>query len=260
LTLTNLGTVLHERQQHAEAVPLLREAVDIFVTQANARPREAAARQNLAAALGAMGQREEAERQFRQALQAREAMYGPSDVRVAVVLNNIASMWQRAEQPERAEPDFRRAVQIARDDPNATWGLRGQLEVNWAWSLLRTGRFAEAGTVFRGLLAASDEVSERIVLDTHWGLARCLAETGNPVEAERQFNLAMERVDTVLAGSDPNRWKLRLQLGEFFRDQNREAEAIPLLALAADSLRASGPEVVDDAQRAARLLAQLRGE
>jgi eukaryotic-like serine/threonine-protein kinase len=257
LTLTNLGTVLHERGAAAEAEELLREAVSIYSNQGHARPREASARQNLGAALGAQGKWEEAERELRLALRAREAMYPAADMRIATVRNNIASMWRRANQPEKAEPEFRRAVEIARTNPNTDWRARSQMEVNWAWTLLVLGRSAEAGTVFRGIVAAAESgagVPPRILFDAYWGLGRSNGAVGHAEDAEASFQSALAMTEKVLAPGDPLAWNLRIQYAEFLIGARRGVEARPVLTEAVDSLENANSA---DAVKARQLLAEL---
>ncbi|MBN4056345.1 tetratricopeptide repeat protein, partial [Rhodothermus sp. AH-315-K08] len=257
LTLTNLGTVLHERGAHAEAEEALREAVEIYSEQDRARPTEASARQNLAAALGAQGKWEEAEEQFLNALAVRESIYPANDMRIATVRNNIASMWRRAESPERAEPEFRKAVEIARSNPNADWRARAQMEVNWGWTLLVLNRSAEAGTVFRGLIGAAESgeaVPRRIVFDTYWGLGRAQAAQRSFAAAEESFQSAIAMVGDILRDGDPLEWRLQVQYAEFLIGAGRPEQAATVLSVAVDSLEATDDS---DAPKARRLLEGL---
>ncbi len=242
LTLTNLGTVLHERGAHAEAEEALREAVEIYSEQDRSRPTEASARQNLAAAIGAQGRWKEAEEQFLNALAVRESIYPANDMRIATVRNNIASMWRRADSPERAEPDFRKAVEIARSNPNADWGARAQMEVNWGWTLLALDRSAEAGTVFGGLIAAAESgeaVPRRIVFDTYWGLGRAQAAQAAFAAAEESFQSAISMVREILREGDPLEWRLQVQYAEFLILADRPGQAVAVLSVAVDSLEAT---------------------
>ena len=74
----------------------------------------AACRNNLGAALRALGRLEDAEAELVEALRLREELAGPESPRVAQTLTNLADVWGRQGRTEEAEEAFRRAIDIRR--------------------------------------------------------------------------------------------------------------------------------------------------
>ena len=62
--------------------------------------------------LQAFNRIDEAEAMFRRALEIDEAAFGPDHPKVAIRLNNLASLLQATNRLEEAEPMFRRALAI----------------------------------------------------------------------------------------------------------------------------------------------------
>jgi choline-sulfatase len=81
----------------------------------------------------------------------------------------------------------------------------------------RQRRFDEAIKEFRGAIDAMKLVPHEVVRNLHAALADCLARTGQPAEAEREF-----KAELALIPSSP---EARIGLASLYRSQGRDADA-----------------------------------
>jgi tetratricopeptide (TPR) repeat protein len=181
----------------------------------------------------------EAEPLMRRALAIDEASYGNDHPKVAIRLNNLASLLQATNRLAEAEPLMRRALAIdeasyGNDHPDVAIDLN-----NLASLLQATNRLAEAEPLMRRALTI-DEASygpdhPKVAIDLN-NLAALLQATNRLAEAEPLIRRALA-IDEASNGSDHPKVAIRLNnLASLLQATNRLAQAEPLMrrALAID--------------------------
>lgn len=247
--LINLGGVLNDANQLAEAEVFLRRATD-FAERAGDNSMQADAFNSLAILLAASGRLGEAEVYYRRALPHIESFKSP--FQISSVLNNFASLLEQTGRPEEAEPLQRRALAIREkqhgpDHPEILFVLN-----NLAVLLEHTKRYEEAEQLLRRSLAIAERafgpdhprVATRLA-----NLAGLLTHTGRRAEAEplhrrallineKSYGLDHPKVATTLNG-----------LAELLMVTGRRDEAEQLLrrALTIDE-KSYGPAHTDTAR------------
>jgi tetratricopeptide (TPR) repeat protein len=181
----------------------------------------------------------EAEPLYRCALAIDEAQHGSDHNRVAVRLNNLATLLQDTNRLAEAEPLLRRAlangeVSFGPDHPTVATRLNNLGEL-----LRTTGRDAEAEPLYRRALA----IDEANLGPNHWkvanrlnNLALLLYNTGRVVEAEQLYGRALSIIEESHGADHPYAAICLGNLSGLFIATNRIADAEPLLrrALAID--------------------------
>jgi tetratricopeptide (TPR) repeat protein len=105
--------MLVKRFQNPEAIPLLREAIDIQAeTLGPSHPDLGESVLDLAHALDAVGQHDEAEREAQRALEIMRAAFGERHQDYAFALHNVAVFRAQRSDPAGAEPLLREALEI----------------------------------------------------------------------------------------------------------------------------------------------------
>ncbi len=111
--LNNFALWLFRRSEHAEAEPLMKQALKIDEAALGPEhPRVAVDLNNLAQLLQATNRLKEAEPLMERALRIDEAAYGPEHPTVARDLNNLAQLLQDTNRLKEAEPLMERALRI----------------------------------------------------------------------------------------------------------------------------------------------------
>jgi serine/threonine-protein kinase len=110
---TTIGRTYVRMGLYEAARPLLEEAVEIFTRTGNPEGGEALHR--LADALQFLGDYEGAEARYREALDLRRHLFGPSHPQVAESLNGLADALHDQGNYEASEPLYREALELRRE-------------------------------------------------------------------------------------------------------------------------------------------------
>lgn len=111
--MNQVGILLYTKALHAEAEPLMRQALKIDENSfGENHPKVATALNNLALLLKATNRLSEAEPLMRRALEIDEESFGENHPNVAIDLNNLAALLQDTNRLSEAEPLMRRQVEI----------------------------------------------------------------------------------------------------------------------------------------------------
>ncbi len=195
---------------------------------------------------GAQALPSRAETWSRRALAIAEASFPPADPRIAVRLNNLATLLRDTNRLGEAEPLMRRALGIDEasygpDHPEVAIDLN-----NLAQVLKATNRLGEAEPLMRRALGI-DEASHGpdhpdVARDLN-NLAGLLQDTNRLGEAEPLMRRALG-IDEASYGPDHPRVAIRLNnLATLLQDTNRLGEAEPLMRRALGVDEASyGPD------------------
>jgi tetratricopeptide (TPR) repeat protein len=173
-----------------------------------------------------------AEPLYRKALELDEATHGKTHTRVAIDLNNLASLLLATNRLTEAEPLMRRALAI----DEATYGKthpRVAADLNNLAQLLQaTNRLSEAEPLMERALAI-DEASfgkdhQKVAIRLN-NLASLLRDTNRLAEAEPLMRRALA-IDESAFGKDHPSVAIRLNnLAQLLQDTNRLTEAEPLM-------------------------------
>ncbi len=259
--LNNLANRLAELGQREEALPVAREAENIYRRLAEANPEAyepdlAMSLNNLANRLSELGQREEALSVAREAVdiyrRLAEANPEAHEPYLAGSLNNLANRLSELGQREEALPVAREAVDIyrrlAEANPEAHEPyLAGSLN-NLANHLSELGQREEALSVAREavdirrrLAEANPEAHEPDLARSLNNLATFLSELGQREEA---LPVAREAVDIYrrLAEANPEAYEPDLaaslnNLATFLSEMGQREEALPVAREAVDIQR-----------------------
>jgi tetratricopeptide (TPR) repeat protein len=203
----------------------------------------------------------EAEPLMRRALAIDEASFGPEHTKVAINLNNLATLLKVTNRLKEAEPLMRRALAIDEasfgpEHPDVAIRLN-----NLAQLLKATNRLKEAEPLMRRALAI-DEASygpehPDVAIDLN-NLATLLQATNRLKEAEPLMRCALA-IDEASFGPEHPEVAIRLNnLAMLLKDTNRLQEAEPLMRRALDideaSYGAEHPSVARDLNNLALLL------
>jgi nephrocystin-3 len=188
----------------------------------------------------------EAELLYRRALAIDETSFGRDHPRVAILLNNLATLLHDTNRLSEAEPLYRRALAI----DGAFFGpdhhrVTGDL-VTLATLLKDTNRLSEAEPLYRRALAI-DEASfgpahHRVAGDLN-DLAALLQGTNRLSEAEPLMRRALAIDEASLGPDHPLVARDLNNLATLLKDTNRLSEAEPLIRRALEIWEASvGPD------------------
>jgi tetratricopeptide (TPR) repeat protein len=175
----NLGALQLARGNAAEAMPLLRSAVE-------ARPDQPVALNTLGAALLTTGNASEAVGTFERALR--------SNPRYTNARYNLANALAEGRQWEQAAAQFRQVLDASPDDAGARQHL-GELLRLWGDDLTSAGRLEDAASRYRESLRFCDD--DVIAAALHSDLGAVLAKLGKFREAIPEFETAL-RLDPLL--------------------------------------------------------------
>jgi Flp pilus assembly protein TadD/mono/diheme cytochrome c family protein len=175
----NLGALQLARGNAAEAMALLRSAVE-------ARPDQPVALNTLGAALLTTGNASEAVGTFERALR--------SNPRYTNARYNLANALAEGRQWEQAAAQFRQVLDESPDDAGARQHL-GELLRLWGDDLTSAGRLEDAASRYRESLRFCDD--DVIAAALHSDLGAVLAKLGKFREAIPEFEIAL-RLDPLL--------------------------------------------------------------
>lgn len=231
--INQLGQLFFSKSLHAQAEPLIRQALAISESIFGPdHPSVAICLNNLAGLLRETNRLAEAEPLYRWTLATDEKNFGSEHPNIARGLNNLAELLSAANRHAEAEPLYRRALAIDEasfgpDHPNVARGLNNLAEL-----LRETNRHAEAEPLMRHALAISESSygpnhpSVSIRLNN---LAELLRATNRLAEAEPLFRRALA-IDETSFGPDHPSVAVRLNnLALLLNETDRLAEAEPLM-------------------------------
>jgi tetratricopeptide (TPR) repeat protein len=186
--------------------------------------------------------RTEAEQAFRTALQEAE-QFGPTDTRVALVLNNLASLCHNQRNLAEAEALYQRALAIRRQAYGPQHPLVAQSLNNLASLYRELGKYQEAEEFLLHALA----IAEALVGPHHWRITNCLNNLAAVYTAQARYAEATVLFQRSLCG-----------LAELALAQGQHAEAEPLfrraLAIREEQLGVDHPAVAVLLEKYAALL------
>ncbi len=214
---------LYQAGRCIDAIPVAKAAADGIRDSLGASHRDLVAASNIQALCHkALGQYEDAETLYREAIGLAEKAYGVEATEVAIMIDNLAGLYFEQQRIALSEPLRRRALEI----------------------FLKTTGPESANT-----------------LTSTQNLGAVLYAKGQHVEAERLYRRAMAIAEKVYRPNDPQRGRLLDNLAGAVRSQGRLAEAGPLYERAIAIFETSlGPEHPDTAlalQNHAILLSEL---
>ena len=198
------------------------------------------------------------------ALTLSERELGPDDPTTAILLNNLARIYDDQGLYAETEPLYRRALAnleeaLGPEHPNVAAILN-----NLAALYRAQGRYAEAEPLFQRALA----IDEKTLGPEHPSLAKDLNnlavlydDQGLYAEAEPMYQRALAIREKTLGPEHPDVAASLNNLAELYRAQGRYAEAEPLSQRAlAIKEKALGPQHPDVAQSFNTLAALYRGQ
>jgi tetratricopeptide (TPR) repeat protein len=141
-----------------EGAELLREALKLRIEVLGPKHRLVAdTRSGLAWALGLAGQTDEAVTLLHQALADQEAAMGAEHPDVAVVCEDLASVYLTRGEPQRAEPFYRRALQIRTKEFGSDYRRTADVQAALSHALVLLDRVPEALELARAAFASHRE-------------------------------------------------------------------------------------------------------
>ena len=206
------------------------------------------------------GHFEEAESLFREALEMREALFGPDHPKVALTVNNLALVHRRQAHYRRAEPLFHRALSIRRTQLGkehvsvaiSLFGLAGLLH--------RTDRrrpaldaYEEALALFRTHLGRHHSFVAR----TQMGIGSVHLDLGNSDAAAESLRTGFDRVRRIHSDSSIEYALGAGRLGRFHLERGDTSRAKSLLTEGLTTLKAIEKSVTPRQQILARHLTRL---
>jgi tetratricopeptide (TPR) repeat protein len=243
LVLRNLSAVIAGRQGE----PLREVAIqrDVLLLRrerfGEEHPQTLAAMNNLAHALSGAGQREEAERYAREALQGRERVLGEFHPSTVVSRNNLSALYIQRGAIDDAEPLVRSVV---------AWNAEhlGPLHPNTltsrnilAYLLEEQGSLAEAESLYREIHAAVDRGGDdglrSQMLAVGNNLAMLLLARGDAAAAVGEFERLMREAERLLGDGHPNFAVFQANHGWALHQLGRSEEAVQLLEASLRQLR-----------------------
>jgi tetratricopeptide (TPR) repeat protein len=260
--MNDVGLLLMQKAQFAEAEPLFRRALAIDERRyGRDHPNVATRLNNLAQLLQDTNRLTEAEPLMRRALAIDERSFGPDHASVARDLSNLARLLLATNRLAEIEPLMRHALKI----DERSFGLHHPMvaiRLNNLAGLLRvSNRLAEAEPLMRRALEIDErsygpnypEVARRLN-----NLATLLLETNRLGAVEPLYRRALDIDERSYGPDHPNVARDLNNLAQLLYTVNRLAEAEPLMrrALAIDerSYGPNHPDVARDLNNLARLL------
>ena len=194
---------------------------------------------------GALGYTARAEELLRSALETREAWLGPDHPETAESLSDLGEVVRFTDSPDKAEPLFRRAIEIRRRALGPSLELAGSLR-GLAKAMSGLGKSdeavalaTEAWTMSRELGAETDEE----VLDTLVVYAAMLSRAGELERAASLLEEGLERVQGLEGPQKIYRSHFNHELAATFFKQGKAAAAEPLFRQALEDFETMfGPE------------------
>ena len=214
---------LYQRGRCVDAIPIAKAAAEAILDRYGASHPDLVAATNIRALCHkALGQYEEAETLYREAVGLAEKAYGAEAAEVAIMIDNLAGLYFEQQRIALSEPLRRRALEI--------------------------------------FLKTTGPESANTLISTQ-NLGAVLYSKGEHVEAERLYRRALAIAEKVYGPNDSQRGRLLDNLAGAVRSQGRLAEAGPLYERAIANFEASlGPDHPDTAlalQNHAILLSEL---
>lgn len=201
---------------------------------------------DLADALLALGRLEEAELQYRQALEVRDRALGAEHPDTLISNISLAAALIERGRLADAEPLLRRSVAVSErvlgpEHPHTLTSVN-----NLAVVLEERGRQREAETLYRRAAEARERVlgpEHPDTLGSVSNLAGALAELGRPEEAEQLYLQALEGFEKVFGAEHPSTLALLNNMAVLLSAGRRYSEAEPLHRRVLETCtRVLGPE------------------
>lgn len=235
--------ILRDGGDVEQAVALLQANLPARMTISGRNHRDSGVYHNdLGVLLAAAGRHVEAAASFQSALDvwaANRLDRGPDALNT---LNNLAALEVLSGRPDKAEPLFKRALEVRRTlyGPSAATAA---LISNYGKTLMQLDRHAEALPLLREAAAMAESHAGGGSL--HYasataGLSEALLATGDIREAERLSVEAVRQVEAALGPDHPATAIVRVSLARVRGAQGRKAEARALLDQAQASLSTLG--------------------
>ena len=232
-TLTVLAEVLYYKGEYARAAEMQREALAVHRAVGADSALLATALVNLAETLRPLGQLEESESLFREALSIRRAALGDDHPHVAATLTSLAAFLRDLGDYRAAEPLLREALatrrQVLGDEHPAVASTLTALAYVLHWQ----GDYSGAEPLYRQALAIDRRrrgpENQEVAMDL-FALANMLQDRGGAdAEAEQLYRGSLGMMRRVLP---PGHARLSMPLtglGSLLVERGRGVEAEPLL-------------------------------
>ncbi|MCU0700565.1 MAG: serine/threonine-protein kinase, partial [Myxococcaceae bacterium] len=223
-------------QSRFEAARRAFEQARRLATEAGLPSLVVAAATGEASALQRLGHCDEAEPLFRQAIKTLEQLAGPSHVRLAAPLNNLA-LCVSVRSPDEARALYERALTIS-SAVGATSPLLSAPLLNIVEFELRRGDVVRAEQYLVRARAAVIGLGARHVMGAFLlGLeGKVKFARGAPSDAEKDFAAGLELVEALRGEGSPDTADFLLGLGLCAEAAGRDAEATQRLSLALERL------------------------
>lgn len=222
---THLALLLHLKQQDAEAVVLQRAALAALLDNLEATaPEVAAARQQLAVIVEALGHPEEAEQQMKQVLDAQRAQWPEGHPQLAASLVLQADMAARHQRFSLADSLYHQALAMQRSLLGEEHAEVGMTLNHLAQSQMRQQAFADAEQTLRESLDIHTQTYGRVhpvTIDTRRLLIDVLLPLGKPAEAVALSEQALEEMRAVDQPDEPT---LGLVLSDLARSYQAQGQ------------------------------------
>jgi eukaryotic-like serine/threonine-protein kinase len=253
----NLAILLHDKWDLAESERLYRDVLEFDLRRlGEVHPNTATVKNNLAFVVRDRGRYAEAEQLYRSALDLDHRLFGLEHPYVATVMNNLATTLAMQGRHDEAERLFRDSLAMFRRVYGDSHWRVGAVQGGLAGVLSARGD-PSAEPLYRSALALLEKVQpaqhpslEPVLL----GLGRTLTRKGQAAEAEPFLRRAVEARVARLGERDPRTAEAQVRLGICLAQQDRRADARPLLA-AGHARLSEEPRFKAEADEAARALA-----
>ncbi|MDX1388331.1 MAG: tetratricopeptide repeat protein, partial [Acidobacteriota bacterium] len=198
------------------------------------------AQRHLAFSLHGLGEDEEAERLYLDAIERGLRLFGEDHPGTLSAMTNLGAMYEETGRPDKAEELYLETLEIQRRTAGEDHPATLIAQHNLGSLYLNQGRPAKAEEILRRTLEQRREILGELhdyTMQTKSNLALAYWDLGRDDEAEmlltevlddRRRVLGREHVSTIEAASD---------LGVFYIRHNRHAEAVPLFERQIEILR-----------------------
>ena len=224
------------------------------------------AKNHAATQLHLQGRYAEAENLFVAALEEVEQS-GQEDLRLALVLNNLANLYHNQKKYDRAEPLYRRALAIREAQLEPTHLLVAQSLNNLAALCRDRSQYAEAENLIKRSLAIKENLhgSRHMSLTNSINtLAAIYGDQSRYAEAEELFKRSLDIRQDAFGSHHPSVASSLVGLGETYADQGRYPEARAVferaLRIREEALGPEHPAVAAALEAEARLLRKMERE
>lgn len=228
-----LGSTFHNLGSHAEAVPLLEDAVRY--STAHSGPTAWVTmrqRSDLGVAMNRSGDPERALRVYEDVLADQERELGPDHIDVAATLNNIGALltdWQRFDE---VLPLYERALEIRVNKLGRQHRYTAESFHNMGALMLDLGRHDDAWPFLQGALEANESAMGPNHLDNVGPLLKMgwlLRRAGNPDGARELYERALGIRERELGPDHDHVGATLHDLGSLLLEQGAHERAQPLL-------------------------------